>query len=159
MTRVNLAAHLTCALLLAVVARSSAWGATAPPDPCTLLPAATVSQALGAPYQTPQSSVAPRPFANTAQGTDCRYEPQGTGVQLLFRIYFDPSAGDAASLFARLKMFFGQPTPVAGIGDEAYLDQNGALHARKGNVRYYIEMSENKAPQLKTMGSFVAGEL
>ena len=145
------------ALLLAGGAGSWASGATAPADPCTLLTAAAVSQATGATYNPPHASVAPRPFANTAQGTDCRYE--GGGDQLLFRIYFDPSAADATSLFARLKMFFGTPTAVSGIGDEAYLDERGALHARKGNVRYYLEMGENKAAQIKALGSLVAGEL
>ena len=158
MTRFALSSHVGGTLLLAAISAAWAKGATAPANPCTLLPPATVSQALGAAYGTPQSSVAPRPFANTVEGTDCSYSAQGTRGQLLFRIYFDPSAGDATSLFARLKMFYGPPT-AAAVGDEAYFDGKGALHVRKGNVRYYLESRGSKTASLNALGLSVAGQL
>jgi hypothetical protein len=146
-------------LLGGMWAAQSGYATTAPADPCSLLTATAVGGAAGASYNAPQSSVAPRPYANTVQGTDCRYSSKGNGDALLFRIYFDPSAADATSLFAKLKMFFGGGTAVSGIGDEAYFDERGALHARKGNVRFYLEMGENHQAWLKTLGLVVAGGL
>jgi hypothetical protein len=151
---------LHCAMLVAVVGTlRPASATTAPADPCSLLTATAVSSAAGTPYNPPRSSVAPRPYANTAQGTDCHYSPKGSGDELLFRIYFDPSAAEATTLFARLKMFFGPPTAVTGVGDEAYFDGRDALHARKGNVRFYLEMGEQHQAWLKTLGSLVAGQI
>ena len=153
-TRLASAAILIAGPLLFV---ASANAATAPADPCTLLTAAQVSSALAGTYVAPQKTVAPRPYRNTVEGTDCNYRGN-RGGELLFRIYFDPSAGDATSLFAKLKMFYGPPTPVS-IGDEAYFDGKGALHARKGNVRFYLEAGEGKQAALTALGGIVAGQL
>ncbi len=129
---------LAAALLLAVPA---AYAADVPADPCSLLSASAVSKTLGQSYSAPEKTVAPRPFANTNQGTDCHYTFQGH--QLLFRIYADPSPADATALFARLKQFYGAgSTSVAGIGDEAYMDKDQAIHVRKGKVRFYVQQSE-----------------
>src|SRR5271166_5622055 len=111
----------------------------APADVCSLLPAAEVSKTLGQAYDSPQKRVAPRPFANTVSGTDCSYE--ATQSTLLFRAYFDPSPSAATDLFAKLGKYFGTPTPIAGLADEAYFDEDHGLHARKGNVRFYINLS------------------
>src|SRR5271166_3730257 len=73
--------------------RSSATDS--PTDPCSLLTAAQVSSILGETYGVPEKSVAPRPFANTAQGTDCQYKAAGGKDQVLFRVYFDASAVQA----------------------------------------------------------------
>jgi hypothetical protein len=120
----------TCSVPLATAAEP-------PADRCSLLPAAVLTKALGSTYGAPTKSVAPRPFPNTAQGTDCNYKASDHG--LLFRAYVDPSPAASAELFARLKSFFGKgSTDVAGVGDEAYLDTNRGLHVRKGKVRFFI---------------------
>jgi hypothetical protein len=145
-------------LLVLLCALPTARATTAPADPCSLLSADDISKAAGATYGSPKSSVAPRPYANTVQGTDCRYESTRGSDTLLFRIYFDPSAGDATGLFAKLKMFYSPPTPVAGVGDEAYFDPGNGLHVRKGNVRYFLEGSPKNA-QLQALATAVAGKL
>ncbi len=127
--------------LAAILATTGAWAATAPADPCSLLPAAEVSKVLGNEVSAPHSTVAPRPFRNTAEGTDCVYTPKRGRGTLMFRVYFDGSAKESAELFAKLKMWFGQPTPVPGVGDDTYIDSKHGLHARKGNVRFYLELS------------------
>jgi hypothetical protein len=116
--------------------------ATAPPaDACSLLPASDISKTLGQAFDAPQSSVAPRPFANTVTGTDCGYPSKGAGHgTLLFRIYFDPSTTAAADLFTRLSKFYGTPMPVNGLGDVAYFDAAHGLHVRKGNVRFFLTL-------------------
>ncbi len=153
MGKVNRAIAMVAALVLGACA---AHAATEPPDPCALLTATAVSQTLGGSYAAPTKTVAPRPYANTVQGTDCHY--QRGGEELLFRIYFDPSAGDATSLFAKLKMFYSPPTPVAGLGDEAYFDPRHGLHVRKGNVRYFLSGSDDEK-KLTALGQVVAGKL
>ena len=113
---------------------------------------------MGGTYVAPQEKGAPRPYRNTVEGTDCTYRRGNGSGDLLFRVYFDPSAGDATTLFAKLKMFYGPLTP-ASVGDEAYFDGKGALHARKGNVRFYLEAGEGKQAALTTLGGIVAGQL
>ena len=58
-------------------------------------------------FNPPEKSEAPRPFANTASGTDCKYETQSKRHSLVFRVYVDPSPSASAELFARLKTSFG----------------------------------------------------
>lgn len=127
-----------------------------PADPCSLLPAADVSKVFGDNYAAPTSSVAPRPFPNTVQGTDCHY--QSGRHEVLLRIYFDPSPSAATELFTRLKMYYSPPQPAPGVGDEAYFDPNHALHVRKGNVRYFVD-GPNDPAKLTALGQKVAGKL
>ncbi len=152
-------------LLLAACTAKPAGATQAPTDVCSLLPAASLNTALGQTYGSPQKSVAPAPFAGTVQGTDCNYAPTGAGSALWFRVYFDPSAPAATDLFARLKVFYSPPTPVSGIGDEAYFDPSHGLHVRKGNVRYFLSFrnlgnfTAANQGQLTALASQVAGEL
>lgn len=143
-------------LLAVACAVPLAKAATAPADPCSLLSAAQVSSAMGTTYAAPEKSVAPRPFANTVQGTDCTYS--GSGGSLLFRIYFDPSPEAATELFAKLKMFYSPPTPVPGLGDEAYFDPRHGIHVRKGNVRFFLSAGKDEKP-LTNLATQVAGQL
>jgi hypothetical protein len=149
---------LSAAGLLAVVLfAASAHAATEPPDPCSLLTPAQVGGVMQAPYTAPAKSAAPKPYANSGPGTDCRYNGRNP---LLFRIYYDGSASVATELFAKVKPFFGPNTPASGIGDEAYFDHEGALHARKGNVRFYLDIGTDKQQARVTkLGEIVAGEL
>jgi hypothetical protein len=139
-----------------LVTTSAARAATPPADPCTLLSAAEVSRTMSGSYSPPQESVAPRPFENTVEGKDCHY--RAMGGELLFRIYFDPSVDEAAKLFAQLKMFYSPPQPVTGVGDEAYFDSRHGLHARKGNVRYFLQGSGSDE-RLKELAQVVAKKL
>jgi hypothetical protein len=140
-----------------------AWATDSPMDPCSLLTAAQVSSTLGDKYGAPERSVAPRPFANTVQGTDCQYKTASGQDQVLFRVYFDASAAQATDLHMRLKMFFGKDSTPANVGDEAYVDRNDAIHVRKGNVRYFLAISHGNTPsgrkQILALAALVAGTL
>jgi hypothetical protein len=131
---------IAATFLVTTCAVHSARASEPPADLCSLLPAAEVSKVLGQAYAAPEKSVAPRPFANTNTGTDCNYLSK-SGSKLWFRAYVDPSPSAATELFARLSQFYGPPTPVKGLGDEAYFDSQHALHVRKGKVRFYINLS------------------
>ena len=149
-------------LLVTTCAVLPAKASEPPADLCSLLPAAEVSKTLGRGFDSPQKSVAPRPYANTATGTDCNYLAKGS--KLWFRAYVDPSPSAAAELFAKLSLFYAPNTPVAGLGDEAYFDKIHALHVRKGKVRFYLNLEPmNFTPaierQLKDLASRVAGQL
>ncbi|HEX4311011.1 MAG TPA: hypothetical protein VHZ25_13345 [Acidobacteriaceae bacterium] len=140
---------------LAAIARP-ALAADPPADLCSLLAASDVSTILGGTYSEGPKTVAPAPYANTVTGTDCHYASGGS--QLLFRAYADPTADVATGLFAKLKMFYSPPTPVAGLGDEAYLDPSHGLHVRKGRVRYFLSgVADDK--KLIGLGLVVAGKL
>jgi hypothetical protein len=133
-----------------------------PADLCMLLPAADVSKSLGRTYDEPKKSVAPRPFANTAEGTDCNYPAPGS--KLWFRAYVDSSPAQSTELFAKLGMFYSPQTKVEGLGDEAYFDPQHALHVRKGKVRFYLNLDPLNSPatvekQLKDLASKVIARL
>ena len=156
MTRFVKATLPAAALFAVYLFAASAPAATEPPDPCSLLTPAQVSSALGSTYAAPSKSMAPRPDANSVPGTDCRYKGR---TELSFRIYYDGSASDATTLFAKLKMFYGPNSPASGIGDEAYFDKEGALHARKGNVRFYLDAGNSKQQAALTkLGGILAGQ-
>jgi hypothetical protein len=157
MTRFVKAMSPIAALFAVYLFTASAHAATEPPDPCSLLTPAQVGNVMRATYTAPLKSVAPQPYANSVTGTDCRYNGRN---QLWFRIYYDRSANDATTLFAKLKMFYSPTTPASGIGDEAYFDKEGALHARKGNVRFYLNAGTDKLrAALTKLGEIVAGQL
>ena len=160
--RLSIAATFLLTPLLTICVAPPARAADPPADLCSLLPATEVSKTLGKTYDAPQKSVAPRPFANTAEGTDCNYLAKGS--KLWFRAYVDPTPAAAADLFARLSKFYGTPTPVSGLGDEAYFDESHALHVRKGRVRYYLNLNPIDSTsavekELKDLASWVAGQL
>ncbi len=134
-----------------------ATAAEPPADLCSLLPAAAASKTVGHPYDSPLKTVAPRPYKNTVEGTDCTY--QSKSGNLLFRAYVDPSPAAATELFAKLKTFFGSgSTSVPGLGDEAYVDVSHGLHVRKGKVRFFLSGSATDK-QLKDLATGVAGRL
>jgi len=157
MTRIVKSMLPIAALFAVFLFADAVHAATEPPDPCSLLTPAQVSSVMRATYTAPVKSVAPRSIANSGPGTDCRYNGRNP---LWFRIYYDGSANDASTVFAKRKVFHSPKTAVSGIGDEAYFDIGGALHARKGNVRFYLDIGTDKQqPAVTKLGEIVAGQL
>jgi hypothetical protein len=157
MTRIVKSMLPIAALLVFFLFADAGHAAIEPPDPCSLLTPAQVSSVMRATYAAPVKSVAPRPFANSVPGTDCRYNGRNP---LWFRIYYDGSANEATTVFAKLEAFYIPHTPASSIGDEAYFDKEGALHARKGNVRFYVNIGTGKQQDAVTkLGEIVAGQL
>jgi len=153
---------IAAAFVVATCAVQPARATEPPADLCSLLPAAEVSKTLGRTYGAPEKSVAPRPYANTAEGTDCNYLAKES--KLWFRAYVDPSPSAAAELFAKLSKFYRTQAPVSGLGDEAYFDAQHGLHVRKGKVRFYLNLEPMDftpaiEKQLKDLASRVAGQL
>lgn len=119
-----------------------------------------MSKALGQTFNSPAKNVAPRPYRNTAEGTDRTYSNK-RGDQVLFRAYVDPSPSDAKEVFAKLKIFYSPPVPVPGLGDEGYFDRRHAIHARKGKVRFFLSFKDDPTAEkpLKDLASQVAARL
>ena len=88
MANLNRMLWTAAALLLVTCSVELATAAEPPADLCSLLPAAVVSKTLGETYGPPGKTVAPRPYANTAEGTDCTYRAKSD--YLLFRGYSIP---------------------------------------------------------------------
>jgi hypothetical protein len=164
MAYLNRLSLIAAAFVLTTCALPSARATEPPADLCSLLPAAELTKTLGQTYDAPQKSIAPRPFANTNTGTDCTYKRSKDARErkLLFRAYVDPSPSAASDLFARLGKFYGPPTPITGVGDQAYFDKNHGLHVLKGKVRFYIAMDDFTPAiqkQLENLARQIAGRL
>lgn len=163
MNQIRRISLIASAGLLSACLSPTAKAANEPPaDLCALLPAADVSKILGRSFDPPEKSVAPRPYANTAQGTDCHYSAKGSN--LWFRAYVDPSPAAATELFDKLGMFYQPQTPVAGLADEAYFDREHALHVRKGKVRFYLNLGVTRfspavEKQIKDLAEKVISQL
>jgi hypothetical protein len=160
MTSTNSRSLIPAICLAVSCAIPFARAAEPPADLCSLLSADQVSKAFGQPFKAPTKSVAPRPYANTAEGTDCAYSTTH-GSELLFRAYVDPSPTAATELHVKLKAFYSPSVPAPGVGDEAYFDRDHAIHVRKGKVRYYLSFRRDPSSEkpLKDLASQVAGRL
>ncbi|HEY5030515.1 MAG TPA: hypothetical protein VIK39_19080 [Candidatus Angelobacter sp.] len=161
MAHLNKLSLIAATFVLTICSLQPASAKEPPSDLCSLLPATELSKALGQSYDSPQKSVAPRPFPNTAEGTDCMYKRSKDARErkVVFRVYVDPSPAAAADLFARLSKFFGPPTPVT-VGDQAYFDKHHGLHVLKGKVRFFITMDDfTSEKQVASLASQIAGQL
>ena len=163
MAQSNASRFIAAILMLCAFAPCLAGAAELPADPCSLLPASELTKTLGATYAPPEKSIAPSPFPRAAAGTDCRYQQSKDATEgVMFRTYADPSPSAAAEMFAKLNTFFGPPTPIQGVGDEAYFDKYHGIHVRKGKVRFYIAIGHytpNLEKPIKNLASQVAAQL
>jgi hypothetical protein len=161
-------------VLLSLAPLSGAFSLQAkdlPSDLCALLPAAHLDKALQETYDPPAKSTAPAAFPGDASGTQCDYRNDsnwtGKGLprKVVFIVYVDGSPAVARDNFTKLSKFFGNSTPVTGVGDAAYRDSNYALHVLMGKARYYINIipigtyTPEKEKQLKDLAAWVAGQL
>lgn len=118
---------------------------TLPSDPCSLLSLAALQQAVGEAFATPTSTVANSGGATVILGATCQYSaPSGNG-DVSFIIFQDPSATVAKQQFDNFKLSFPAAAngQISGLGDDAYIDTNDALHARKSNIRFYISIQDS----------------
>src|SRR5579862_6429330 len=148
---------MVAAFLVIAFVTPAAKASDLPSDLCSLLPTTVVNKTLKGTFNGPEKKVAPRPFRNTVEGTDCVYRYEE--ATLLFRIYVDPSPESAKDLFAKLKQYFGAgSTDMSDMGDEAYIDANHGLHVRKGKVRFFIDGVRNDQ-QRKTLGDGIVAQM
>jgi hypothetical protein len=160
MTWAKKQSQIAVTFLVVICALPFARAADPPADLCSLLSADQVSKAIGQTFNAPAKSVAPRPYPNTAEGTDCIFSTK-RGDQVLFRAYVDPSPSAAKELFSKLKIMYSPPVPVPDLGDEAYFDPQHSIHVRKGKVRFFLSFNDAPAGEkpLKDLANQVAARL
>jgi hypothetical protein len=136
---------LSIVLLLAVYpARFSAKAAprrAVPSDVCSLLTADQLKKTLGQTFGAAEKSKFPAVYMGQSDGIQCVYNAEGGRTGVTFIFYSDHSAAEAKQTFTSLIGFFPAKSKPTGIGDDAYLDDNHALHVLKGNYRFFISIS------------------
>lgn len=150
----------------ALVTHATAVGANQPADACSWLTPAQLEKTLGQHFAAPERSVAPPAYRGQASGTNCDYRAQqGASGEVVLIGYVDGSASEAKATFEKLSAFFGPTAKPSGIGDEAYVDANHAIHVLKGKVRYYISIRPSDADttalekQLRDLALAVAAQI
>ena len=137
-----------------------------PSDVCTMLSGDQLAAVLGQPYHPAAKRVAPAVFRNSPPGTDCSYEASKPPSRtLLFRIYVESSPEAAKQSFDKFRPYAGASATVTGNWDNAYIDQEHAIHVLKGKARYYLKLDPvrgDKAKaekQLQDLATSIAGQL
>lgn len=134
-----------CILVMLLAVFPAGFRATAarrgavPSDVCSLLTADQLKKTLGLAFGAAKKSVFPAVYMGQSDGTQCTYDAGSTGVRFIF--YSDHSAAEAKQTFSSLIGFFPAKSKPTGIGDDAYLDSDHALHVLKGNYRFFISVS------------------
>jgi hypothetical protein len=156
--KVKLVLMMGALLLLAGGSAQIACAAPAP-DPCSLLTPAQIQQVVGQPFGAPSVAQAPPAYGKQPWGSHCHYSSQkGPDVSVDFIVYVEASSSDAKQTFDKLAMWF-RPKSKPAIGDSAYIDGQGAIHVRKGKVRYYISLEPQNEKQMKDLAASVAGRI
>lgn len=120
---------------------------TLPPDTCSLLTSSHLERILGQPFELYERSLAPASRRDQLPGRECDYATRKGAVRKVVLIVFvDSSAEQARKTYDALTTWLAPKSKPAGVGDDAFIDDNCAIHVLKGRVRYYINIipSETK---------------
>ena len=149
------------ALLLCSAPAAAQGTLKGPAAVCGWLTPAQLQKALGSQFAAPERHDWPPAYAGQPWGTSCTFNA-GSSSDVVLIGYIDPSAAEAKATFERLSTFFPPESKVTGVGDEAYIDKNGAIHVLKGKYRYFIRIdgggAQGKA-QVQNLAGLVAGVL
>ena len=131
------------------------------PDVCSWLTPAELTQTLGEHFGPPEQSVRNPIIKGHESGTRCDYQSQNeSSVEVVLVGYIEPSPSEAKATYEKVIEYSDQLSKPTGIGDDAYVDQKGAIHVLKGNVLYLINIvglySPKKAKQLTDLAALVA---
>ncbi len=137
-----------------------------PSDPCSLLSLGELQKVLDQPFGPPQRSTYPAAYPGLPSGKECDYTSQNELTRKVILVFYtDPSAAIAKETFGKLSMWFAPKSRPTGIGDDAYIDGNHAIHVLKGKVRYYINIvpigtiTPQKEKQLRDLAVSVAAQI
>jgi len=126
---------------------------------CSMLTPAQIEKVLGQPFGAPAETKALPAYGNQPWGSHCEYSSQkSSNATVTFIVYVDASPSDAKQTFDKLAFWF-RPKSKPAIGDEAYIDAQGAIHVLKGKVRYYISLDPQNEKQIKDLATSVAGRI
>ena len=146
------------AILFALGATRAASAAPAAGG-CSMLTPAQIEKVLGQPFGAPAETKALPAYGNQPWGSHCEYSSQkSSNATVTFIVYVDASPSEAKQTFDKLAFWF-RPKSKPAIGDEAYIDAQGAIHVLKGKVRYYISLDPQNEKQIKDLATSVAGRI
>lgn len=132
------------------------------PDPCALLTQAQLQGALGQAFGPASKTSSPAVYAGQSAGTRCDYEAvKQPGPTVSMVMYVDRSPAEAKTTFDKIAAIVAKSRPT-GIGDEAYIDGDGALHVLKGKTRYYVSINPFTPAMVKPtadLATQVAGKI
>jgi len=160
-TRITAASALPFIALLLCAAPATGQQSLKGPDVCGWLTPAQLQKVFGRGFEAPARNDWPPAFAGQTVGTSCTYQG-GSSLDVVLIAYVDHSADEAKKTFEKLAFFFSPNTKVAGIGDEAYIDKQGAIHVLKGKFRYFIRVDASGAQektQVQNLATQVAARL
>lgn len=125
-------------------AKSGGHTVSLPTDACSLLSLSALKAAVHDDFNPATSTTADAGGVPVVSGTQCQFDT-GYGGGVTFIVFQDATQADAQSQFAHFEQFFpAAPNGrISGLGDEAYIDSQDALHARKDNIRFYIEIYDD----------------
>jgi hypothetical protein len=115
-------------------------GSIQPGNACSWLTPAQLQKTLGQPFDAPQQGSAEPAFQGQTVGTQCEYKSR-SGMDVLLIAYTDRSADEAKTTFGTLAAAYTATAKPGGVGDDAYVDKQHAIHVLKGKVRYYIAVA------------------
>jgi hypothetical protein len=137
------------------------------PDACAWLTPGTLFNTLGHHFGPPEKDIAPQVYPGQGRGAKCHYNGlNDSAFDVTFIGYVDASAGQAKATFEKLAGFVeaagkldgnNAGARISGIGDDAYLDNDSALHVLKGKVRYFFDVGgfPNKQQSLRDLANRV----
>ena len=115
-------------------------GSVQPGNACSWLTPAELQKTLGQTFDAPQQSSVMPAFRGQTAGTQCEYKSP-SGMDVLLIAYTDRSADEAKTTFGTMAAADKAIAKPGGVGDDAYVDKEHAIHVLKGKVRYYIEVA------------------
>ena len=148
------------------LAAASLNAKTFPPDTCSLLTPGQLERVLGQPFELSDRSLAPASHPGQPPGRECDYTAQkGATRKVVFIAFVDASAAQARETYDKLTSWLATKSRLSGLWDEAYLDDNHAIHVLKGKVRYYISIvpfgavTSEKEKQLRDLAAIIAAQV
>ncbi|MFZ0212295.1 MAG: hypothetical protein WBE20_09215 [Candidatus Acidiferrales bacterium] len=123
---------------------------------CSMLTPAQIGKVLGQPFGAPAETKAPPAYGNQPWGSHCEYSSQKqSNATVTFIVYVDASPSEAKQTFDKLAFWY-RPKSKPAIGDEAYIDAQGAIHVLKGKVRFYLSISSANEKQTTDLAAAIA---
>jgi hypothetical protein len=130
------------------------------PDPCTLVTAAEVETAIGAPVGEGISELVSNP--TTGEGRSCRFEAADGRAEAMVEVW--PNPGELFEAYKEHQNGFGGIEDVPGLGDDAFTVGNTQVEVLKGDVLIVIgiapiSLANDPKPLVIALGSAAAGRV
>lgn len=129
------------------------------PDPCTLVTAAEVETAIGAPVGEGISELVSNP--TTGEGRSCRIQATAGRAEAMVEVWPSPAGYESYKEFMD---GFGGVQDVPGVGDDAFTVGRTEVQVLKGDILIVIaiapvSLANDPKPLVIALGTAAAGRL